>query len=195
MTLVPGDISLIIGPMFSGKSTELFRKLRREKVASKRCLLIKYAGDNRYSVDKASSHDKYMMSAISLQKLSELTDTFNWEGTVCSLADIDVIGIDEGQFFPDIAEFSELWSSKGIKVIIAALDGDFKRKPFGNILDVVPISKKVNKLTAVCMAKDENDKVCGEPASFSKRIVESNAVELIGGSESYIATCHKCYLS
>ncbi|KYQ93107.1 thymidine kinase [Tieghemostelium lacteum] len=98
----------------------------------------------------------------------------------------DVIGIDEGQFFPDVVDFSEDLANKGKIVIIAALDGTFQRKPFPTILNLIGKAEDITKLTAVCM-------VCFNDAAFSKRTVSDESVELIGGTDKYISVCRSCY--
>lgn len=97
-----------------------------------------------------------------------------------------VIGIDEGQFFPDLVRFCDSMASAGKIVIVAALDGTFQRKPFGHVLELVPLSESVVKLSAVCM-------VCFADAAFSKRLGSETAEKVIGGAEKYIAVCRSCY--
>lgn len=98
----------------------------------------------------------------------------------------DVVAIDEGQFFPDIVEVSERLANEGVVVVIAALDGTFQRKPFGHILSLVPMAEQVTKLSAVCIE-------CGNEAAFTRRTVDSQEVELIGGEESYKPVCRACF--
>lgn len=98
----------------------------------------------------------------------------------------DVVAIDEGQFFPDICEYAESLANQGIVVIVAALDGTFQRKPFGHILDLVPLAEIVTKLSAVCID-------CGKEAAFTKRVVDSQEIELIGGDETYKPVCRGCF--
>lgn len=172
-----GSISLILGPMFSGKTSELFRRLRREKIAKKETLLIKYAHDNRYSEEQASTHDLFKMDCVGALCLKNVEIP---EGT-------NVIGIDEGQFFSDILQFVEYWTSElGIDVIVCGLDGNYKREPFGQLLELVPKCTKLDKLCAVCS-------YCGAEAPFTKRTVVSDDEVLIGGSDKYIASCITCY--
>uniref|UniRef100_A0A6B2LGL3 Thymidine kinase n=1 Tax=Arcella intermedia TaxID=1963864 RepID=A0A6B2LGL3_9EUKA len=172
-----GSIQIIFGPMFSGKSTELLRRIRRYTVAKRKCLVLKYEHDTRYSKDKMSTHDQIVWTAVPctvLETAKELS------------LEYDVIGIDEGQFFPDVVSFSEHMADLGKVVIVAALDGTFQRKPFGSILELVPLAEHVTKLTAVCV-------ICQGDASFSKRLVDETQVELIGGEDKYIAVCRQCY--
>ncbi|KAI1886461.1 hypothetical protein AGOR_G00195990 [Albula goreensis] len=172
-----GQIQVIFGPMFSGKSTELMRRVRRFQIAQYQCLVIKYAKDIRYSDKGMATHDKYTMAAVPATRLSD----------VFSLAvDAAVIGIDEGQFFPDTVEFCEDMANRGKTVIVAALDGTFQRKPFGNILSLVPLAESVVKLNAVCMQ-------CYKEAAYTKRLGDETEVEVIGGADKYHAACRACY--
>ncbi|KAK7072749.1 Thymidine kinase, cytosolic [Halocaridina rubra] len=174
-----GQVQIIFGPMFSGKTTELMRRLKRYQIAKHNCLIIKYAKDVRYDNDGIATHDKQTLPAVSttvLQDLKEKAEAYS------------VIGIDEGQFFPDTVEFAEEMANRGKIVIVAALDGTFQRSGFGNILSLVPLCESVVKLTAVCM-------ICFEEASYTRRTSSETSVEVIGGSEKYIATCRKCYFT
>lgn len=175
-----GKIELILGPMFAGKSSELLRRIRRYQFGNNKCLLIKPDIDTRYSMDSIATHDKIALQAISMTRLMG-------KDNIARIADYDVIGIDEGQFFGDLKEFSEYAANLGKIVIISALDGDFNRKPFGEICEMVPLCESVEKLTAICMICKEKE------ASFSKRICTGNQRDLIGGSESYLASCRHCY--
>jgi len=176
-TMPCGRIEVIFGPMFSGKSTELLRRIRRYTVANHRCLVVKYKNDTRYSDENMSTHDKQMISA---QPCTDLKDI---EATAIFY---DVIGIDEGQFFPDIVPFCEKLANIGKTVIVAALDGTFQRKPFGSVLELVPLAEQVTKLSAVCTS-------CFKDAAFSKRIGSEMEVEVIGGADKYVAVCRQCY--
>lgn len=175
-----GHIKLIIGPMFSSKTSGLIMMVRRYVVAKKKCIVIKYVGDKRYTdKPKIVSHDNISYQAMECGKtLSLLTD----------LSQYDVIAIDEGQFFADLVEFCEKWANKGKIVLVAGLDGDFKREPFGQMCQLVSKAEEIQKLKAICQK-------CYKDASFSQRIINSEEVEFIGGSESYIAVCRSCYFS
>ncbi|XP_041640516.1 thymidine kinase, cytosolic [Cheilinus undulatus] len=172
-----GQIQVIFGPMFSGKSTELMRRVRRFQIAQYNCLVVKYAKDTRYSDSGMATHDKNTMAAIPANCLQ---DVRSQALTAC------VIGIDEGQFFPDTVEFCEEMANLGKTVIVAALDGTFQRKPFGNILNLVPLAESIVKLHAVCMQ-------CYKEAAYTKRIGAEKEVEVIGGADKYQAVCRKCY--
>lgn len=163
--------------MFSGKSTELLRRIRRYTIAKRNCIVLKYHNDTRYEVEKVSTHDKIVWNAVPCAVLEKVKDI---------AMKYDVIGIDEGQFFPDVVSFCEFMANAGKVVIVAALDGTFQRKPFGSILELIPMAEDVTKLTAVCV-------MCQGSASFSKRIGDEKEIELIGGEDKYIAVCRSCY--
>ena len=130
-----------MGPMFAGKSTELLRRVNRLKISGKKCLNIKYSNDTRYSCDCISTHDQHTALAVACEKLAEIKEI--WK-------EFDVIGIDEGQFFSDIVEFSEKAANDGKIVIMSALSGTFEKKGWANILQLIPLCEKVKKLSAIC---------------------------------------------
>ncbi|MBN3286213.1 KITH protein, partial [Polyodon spathula] len=165
------------GPMFSGKSTELMRRVRRFQVAQYQCLVVKYAKDTRYSEKGVATHDRNTMEAVPASQLKEVYQ----QALLCC-----VIGIDEGQFFPDTVEFCEEMADRGKTIIVAALDGTFQRKAFGNILNLVPLAESVVKLNAVCME-------CFREAAYTKRLGAEKEVEVIGGTDKYHAVCRACY--
>lgn len=139
--------------------------------------MLKYDKDDRYDTHKASTHDRLVHDAVAcatLLPMRALVDEY------------DVIGIDEGQFFPDIVEFCETVANAGKIVIVAALDGTFQRRPFGHVLELIPLAEDVVKLKAVCMS-------CQGDAAFSKRLGSEMEVELIGGADKYVAVCRSCY--
>nr|CAD7429335.1 unnamed protein product [Timema monikensis] len=172
-----GQIQVIFGPMFSGKSTELIRRLRRYQIAKHDCLLIKYANDDRYDKTDVVTHDKQSLPAVMAMELTKLKE---------KALQVEVIGIDEGQFFPDVSDFCEDMANKGKVVIVAALDGTFQRVGFGRILELVPLAESVVKLQAVCV-------ICYCNASYTKRIGNEKEIELIGGADKYMAVCRSCY--
>ena len=172
-------IESIFGPMFAGKTSELMRKIKRHQLAQKKCLVINYHADSRYtSESKVISHDKISIDAIKVKSLSDITSK--------QTDLVEVIGIDEGQFFPDLIEKSETWANSGKIVIIAALDCTYQKKPFNNVTDLLAISEKVTKLSAVCMD-------CGKDAAFTKRITDEGQIELIGGLDKYKPVCRRCF--
>lgn len=175
-----GQIQMILGPMFSGKSTELIRRLKRLQIAKYKCLTVKYSKDMRYDPNDISTHDQVKLKAsIAVNELNPIREMAE---------NYEVIGIDEGQFYPDISSFSEDMANAGKIVIIAALDGTFQRKPFENIVSMIPHCEKVEKLNAICM-------FCYGEAAYTKRTTNDTEIEVIGGSESYMAACRKCHLS
>ncbi|XP_053309156.1 thymidine kinase, cytosolic [Spea bombifrons] len=174
---IRGQIQVIFGPMFSGKSTELMRRVRRFQIAQYKCLVIKYAKDTRYSKEHLATHDRNTMAAVSACTLADVVP----EALSCS-----VIGIDEGQFFPDVVDFCEEMANRGKTVIVAALDGTFQRKAFGDILNLVPLAESVVKLNAVCME-------CYREASYTKRLGAEKEVEVIGGADMYHSVCRQCF--
>ncbi|KPI83837.1 putative thymidine kinase [Leptomonas seymouri] len=175
-----GRIELVIGPMFAGKTTELMRRVKREIHARRSCFVIKYAKDTRYDARNVASHDQLTLRAqAAVSKLVEVQD--QWRK-------FDVLAIDEGQFFVDLVDFCNTAADAGKIVMVSALDGDYRRKPFGQICDLIPFCESVDKLSAVCMMCHE------QPACFTRRTVNVEQQELIGGADMYIATCRECYM-
>lgn len=168
---------MIIGPMFSGKSTELLRRVRRYRHASYNCLVVKYRADTRYSVENLATHDEQMTAAVPCSRLDEVEK---------DLHKFDVVAVDEGQFFPDLLHFCETAAIAGKVVIVAALDATFERKPFGDVCNLVARAEGILKLSAVC-------KFCHADAAFTRRLGADTAVELIGGSEMYVPVCRPCF--
>lgn len=166
-----GRIELIVGPMFAGKTTEMLRRVDRAELAKKRCVVMKYSQDNRYSQNNVATHDLQMRVAIPCSKLLPHIE---------ECQNFDVVGIDEGQFFPDVVEFSERLANCGKTVIVAGLDGDFRRKPFGRVLDLISRSESLTKLTAICTET-------GGEACYTQRTIDSQDLEIIGGAEMYRA--------
>jgi len=130
-----------------------------------------------------STHDRVMMDACSAGRLDAVREN---EATAEKYERAQVIGIDEGQFFPDLLEFCERAANEGKIVIVSALDGTFERKPFGKILNLIPLAEKVDKLNAVCT-------VCYQDAAFTFRKSNDTAVEIIGGAEMYVPLCRGCF--
>ena len=172
-------IESIFGPMFAGKTSELMRKIKRHRLAQKKCLVINFYADNRYSKEpKITSHDNLSIDAIKVKCLGDIKTS--------QINEVEVIGIDEGQFFVDLIEQAEKWANQGKIVIIAALDCTYQKKPFNKVTDLLAISEKVTKLSAVCMD-------CGKDAAFTKRISDEGEIELIGGLDIYKPVCRACF--
>jgi thymidine kinase len=176
-----GSIEVITGSMFCGKTDELIRRLRRATIARQKVQVFKPAIDNRYSVEKVTSHAGGEYHAKPIQTSRELR---NW------LEDsTTVVGIDEAQFFDhEIIEVCQELADRGVRVIVAGLDTDFRGEPFGPIPFLMAKAEVVDKLHAICM-------VCGEPASRTQRLVDgaparySDPVVIVGASELYEARC------
>jgi thymidine kinase len=180
-----GSINIIIGCMFSGKSTETIRLIRRYKtMGNKNILVINHALDTRYGESVISSHDKVQLKCLSLKKLSDIQEDSEYKNS-------DVIFIEEGQFFKDLFDFVTNAADVDKKTIyVTGLDGDFKREMFGDICRLIPHAENITKLKALCaICKD------GTLANFTKRIVSDTKQELIGTDNMYIPTCRFHYLN
>ena len=127
-----GDIQMIVGPMFSGKSTELIRRVRKYRAAKEEVLVVKYEADNRYSAKDLATHDLSSMEAVAASSLEEIEKLVTEE--------TKVIAVDEGQFYPDVVRFAEQWANAGKTVIISALDGTWQRKPFACIATLMSLA-------------------------------------------------------
>ncbi len=179
------SITLYLGPMFSSKTRSMIEEVRKYLYSGKKCVIIRTILDTRSGPKEIITHSgEHIHETIGFSIVS--TEYLHSMDHIIEMN--DVVGIDEGQFFPDIAETSEKWANKGKIIIISALDGTFERKPFESILYLIPLAENVKKLHAVCM-------ICGNfNASFSKRITPEKEVISIGGSDKYIAVCRKCFL-
>lgn len=180
-----GTLELIIGPMYAGKSTELIRIINRFKCLKKSILVINHIFNNRYNSSNLTTHNNEIVeNCIIVSKLEEIEtnykDLFN---------NIEVIVIEELQFFGDAYKYITRWCDEyGKHLICAGLDGDFKREPFGDVLKLIPHAEKIIKLNALCVKCGD-----GTPAIFSKRIINNNDTTLVGSSEYYTACCRKHY--
>ena len=173
-----GKIELILGPMFSGKSTRLIETIRKCVYKNKKTIMIKFIDDQRYTKkSEVVTHDQIKYDSIDCKNLTESFDL---------LKDYDIIGIDEGQFFPDLVEISEKLAHLNKTVIIAALNGDFRMEPFPVIARIIPKADKIKLLKAYCFN-------CHKDAKFSLRIVQSNETVLIGAGEAYKPACRECH--
>lgn len=174
-----GSIEMILGPMFSGKTTELLRRINRYVHGKCKCILIKPRIDFRYTTsDGVVTHDRVLEPALTCTELDGATAE--------AIVLYDVIGIDEGQFFQGIAGFAEQQANLGKIVIIAALDGTYERQPFANILAIIPLAENVIKLSAVCP-------FCSSDAAFSFRTTQQTDLIVVGGDTTYQATCRRCF--
>tara|TARA_B100000902_G_C27129397_1_gene822818 strand:+ start:282 stop:857 length:576 start_codon:yes stop_codon:yes gene_type:complete len=177
-------IEIILGCMYSGKSTELLRRCKRYKAIDKKVLLINHTNDTRTG-NSVMTHRKETENAI---KITNLMDIFKNDNHRISFQYAEVIGIDEAQFFGDLHEFITAIEQYGKTIIISGLDGDSDRKPFGQILQCIPLCDEVVKLTAMDMVDKD-----GTPAIFTKRIVKKEGQVHVGATESYMAVSRKNY--
>lgn len=188
-----GYLELIIGPMFSGKTSKLLEIYKQCKFCNIPVSIMNHSIDTRYHSTMLSSHDKIMAPCIQTQELNEFwtLEENETNATVISnhksLRESDVILINEGQFFPDLYEVVEDMLKYNKTIYISGLDGDFERKKFGSILDLIPLSDKVSKLSSLCSkCKD------GTPGIFSMRLTNEKKQTVVG-SDNYIPVCRKCY--
>ncbi len=174
-----GKITLEIGCMYAEKTSAILRALQRNSIAKKKCLFIKHSIDTRYGGKNVNhaGHEYTGFDVVSCDRLSSL-DSELWYA-------YDVIGVDELQFFDDPLTLVE-WANLGKTIFAAGLDAKSDLTEFGRLHELIPHCEKVHKNTAVCVK-------CGHDASFSKRIVEDKRDILVGGKESYIAVCRRCY--
>ncbi|CAN1142093.1 Thymidine kinase [Linum perenne] len=198
-----GEIHIIVGPMFAGKTTTLLRRIQSEdesgrihgdvdmgSLTAMTFLLIKVAiiksdKDTRYGLDSIVTHDGLKLPCWSLPKLSLFRQSLG----VHAYNQLDVIGIDEAQFFDDLYDFCrEAADQDGKTVIVAGLDGDYMRRSFGAVLDVIPLADSVTKLNAHC-------ELCGKRAFFTLRKTDETKVELIAGADVYMPVCRRHFVS
>lgn len=173
-----GWIEVICGSMFSGKTEELIRRLKRAKIANLTVKIFKPAVDARYSTLAVVSHDLNSISSTPIKNSKEI---------LSSVADVDVIGIDEAQFFDDeITEVCEKLALQGTRVIVTGLDMDYKGRPFGPMPKLLAIADFITKLHAICVC-------CGNLASMSYRKTKSGEQVLLGEKDIYEPRCRKCY--
>lgn len=176
-----GSIEVVTGSMFSGKTDELIRRLRRARIARMQVQVFKPLIDNRYHVRKVTSHAGNEFDAIPIQSSADLLPRLDPETTV--------VGIDEAQFFDGgIIAVAEQLAARSVRVIVAGLDTDFRGEPFGCMPVFMAIAERVDKLQAICM-------ICGEAASRTQRLVNgtparySDPIVIVGASEMYEARC------
>lgn len=181
MKHISGSIEVVTGSMFSGKTDELIRRLRRARIARQKVQVFKPIIDNRYSVEKVTSHAGNEFEAQPIASSEQVFANLD--------EDTSVVGIDEAQFFDEgIVEVAVQLAGRGIRVIVAGLDTDFRGEPFGCMPVFMAIAERVDKLQAICM-------VCGEPASRTQRLVNGkparygDPVVIVGASEMYEARC------
>jgi thymidine kinase len=172
-----GWIEVVVGSMFSGKTEELIRRLNRAHIAQRKVQAFKPVIDDRYDAVQIASHGGRTLMAQAVENLVELKGLLN--------DDVEVIGIDEGQFLgPGLVELCEELANRGKRVVVAGLDQDWKGQPFEPMDRLMAVSESVTKVLAICM-------VCGNPANRSQRVVTGNDLFQVGAAEAYEARCRR----
>ena len=173
-----GRIEVICGSMFSGKTEELIRRLKRAKFARQKVEIFKPALDTRYSDTEVVSHDSNHIISTPIESSASI---------LLLATDVDVIGIDEAQFFDnDIVEVCNELARRGTRVIIAGLDMDFKCQPFGPMPALMAVAEDIQKVHAICVK-------CGSPANHSHRLSKSSELVVLGETDIYEPLCRHCY--
>jgi thymidine kinase len=176
---IQGWIEVIVGSMFSGKSEELIRRLRRAQIARQKVQIFKPAIDTRFSDDHIVSHGEMRIASHSVDGSRQLLERI--------AADTEVVGIDEGQFFdPGLPAACSTLADRGLRVIVAGLDQDYLGKPFEPMPQLLAIAEYITKTHAICMA-------CGNPANHTQRLVASGDRVLVGAQGLYEARCRRCF--
>ncbi len=174
-----GWIEVICGPMFSGKSEELIRRLRRASIARKRVQVFKPEIDTRYSDNHIVSHGDLRMKSEVVNDASGILDRMDWR--------TEVVGVDEGNFMGEsLVEVSARLADSGKQVIIAGLDTDFMGRPFPPIPDLLALAESITKTLAICMR-------CGNPAKHTQRLAGSEDLIVVGAAGLYEARCRRCF--
>jgi len=178
-TPATGWIEVIVGSMFSGKSEELIRRLRRAQIARQRVQIFKPAVDTRYAADHIVSHSELRIPSECATSAADLLAHVR--------DDTEVVGIDEGQFFDvDLPAVATALAARGVRVIVAGLDQDYLGRPFEPMPQLLAVAEYITKTLAICM-------VCGEPANHTQRLVKSRELVLVGATDSYEARCRRCF--
>lgn len=180
-----GGIEVITGSMFSGKTEELIRRVKRARFARQRVQAFKPKIDDRYDAEKIVSHSASeegaakVLSAVAVGSSASLLERVE--------DDTDIVAIDEAQFFDrDIVDVAQRLADRGVRVIVAGLDQDYLGRPFHPMPELMAVAEDVTKVHAVCV-------VCGGEASRSQRLIQDRGTVLVGGSESYEARCRACF--
>ncbi len=173
-----GCIEVICGSMFSGKTEELIRRLKRAQFANQKLAIFKPVVDTRYSEEDVVSHDLHSIKSKPVSKPSEMLDIED---------DVQVVGIDEAQFFDEsLVEVAQTLANRGIRVVVAGLDTDYMGKPFGPIPALLAIAEDVQKVHAICVK-------CGGLANHSHRLSKSKQLVVLGEKDIYELLCRDCY--
>ncbi|MEA2203410.1 MAG: thymidine kinase [Blastocatellia bacterium] len=175
-----GWIEVIAGSMFSGKSEELIRRLRRAKIARQKVQVFKPEVDTRFSQDHIVSHSEMRHESSKTRSAADVLARVE--------KDTEVVGIDEGQFFDnELVEVANTLAQRGVRVIIAGLDQDYTGKPFEPMPQLLAIAEYITKTHAICMK-------CGQPANYSQRTFESEERVAVGAADMYEARCRRCFV-
>jgi thymidine kinase len=175
-----GWIEVICGSMFSGKTEELIRRLKRARIASQKVEIFKPEMDTRYDLESVVSHDSSSILATPIQSSSQILLYTN--------KDVNVVGIDEAQFFDEeLPVVCNTLANNGIRVIVAGLDMDYLGKPFGPIPALLATAEYVTKIHAICMK-------CGDLANYTHRLVSNDRLVVLGEKDLYEPLCRKCYM-
>ena len=173
-----GSIEVICGSMFSGKTEELIRRMKRAQFAKQTVEIYKPCIDVRYSEDQVVSHDSHSIPSTPIDSPASM---------LLLSSDVEVVGIDEAQFFDDtLVDVVQTLANRGIRVIIAGLDTDFMGKPFGPMPALMAVAEDIQKVHAICVK-------CGSPANHSHRLVASDALVVLGEKDEYEPLCRHCY--
>ncbi|MBI4906508.1 MAG: thymidine kinase [Acidobacteria bacterium] len=182
MDIVTGNlgwIEVVCGPMFSGKSEELIRRLRRGMIARKRVQVFKPVLDDRYSHDEIVSHGAQRLKAEVVDGARRILERLDWR--------TQVVGVDESNFYgEDLVEVAQQLADSGKQVIIAGLDTDYMGRPFHPMPELLCVAEAITKTLAICMR-------CGNPAKHTQRLVESNDLIVVGAAGMYEARCRRCF--
>ncbi len=181
----PGWIEVITGVMFSGKSEELIRRVRRAIIARRRVQVFKSHFDTRYGPASVASHDGREIEAVPVDSAAEIFRQVR--------PDTELVAIDEAQFLdPEIVTVASALAARGVRVIVAGTDTDFRGEPFGSMGDLMAVAESVDKLQAICV-------ICGDLATRNQRLVDGRPARydsptiLVGGRETYEARCRRCH--
>ena len=169
------SLEILMGSMFSGKSTELIRRVKRRIAIGRSVRVVNHAIDTRVEGDNVKTHDDCTMTATKVPTLE-----------IDLLSDVDVIAVDEIQFFSNIKPWVENALKLGKHVILAGLDGDFKQEKFGELFDVIPLADEVLKLRALCMICND-----GTPGPFTQRTIVDDTQVVVAAADSYRAVCRR----
>lgn len=173
-----GWVEVICGSMFSGKTEELIRRLKRARIARQQVQIFKPSVDTRFSEHEVVSHDENALLSNPVTTASQI---------LLLVGEADVVGIDEGQFFDgDLVDICQILARQGRRVIVAGLDQDYTGRPFEPMPQIMAVAEYVTKLHAVCV-------VCGAPANHSQRLAEDDSQVLLGAREAYEPRCRQCF--